>query len=378
MKQQAIIYEPWAKGLVHNQFLKCFLIMISEIYDEVIFMGDDSVIIELKKNEYKNVFFKSVSIVDCETLKGKIIALYKEKKNIKLVKKIANDDDIFITCGIPYSMYWSNKLFKKNQLYYVMHGGLEYIEKKISPTKLYFYLKKELYRLPKNCKLIVLGDSIKDNLIKKLDFLKERIISMDHPYLSSGILNSEIEKKTNSSIKIGTIGVATPEKGNMSIIDISNFLRHSNYDNIELYHIGKLHTDLSILKNYVYLPFDSQELVDSLNFNNEIHKLDYFLYLYPSSNYKYTASGALFDALVHGKPIVAIKNDFFEYFFNKYPGIGFLYNNIEELCEGIVHLPLVGSYKYNEMAEKCKMTLQSVSPYVLAKGLKYNLDGNQC
>ena len=376
--KRAVVYEPWAKGLVHSQFLKCFLIMISEIYDEVIFVGDDSVIIELKKNDFKNISFKSVSIVNCETLKGKFTSLLKEKKNIKLLKNISNNNDIFITCGIPYTIYWCNKLLKANKLYYVMHGGLEYVEKKISPIKLYYYLKKQLNNLSENSKLIVLGDSIKDNLTKKLEFLKDSIISIDHPYLSSDSFENKNEKKSNNSIKIGTIGVATLEKGNMDIIDISKFLKQRKFDNIELYHIGKINAELQIIKNYVHLPFDSQDLIESSSFNEEIHKLDYFLFLYPSSNYKYTASGALFDAFVHGKPIVAIKNDFFEYFFNKYPGIGFLYDSIEDLCEGILKLPQIDSFEYNYMVKMCKITLQNVSPYVLAETLKCKLGDDRC
>ena len=164
----------------------------------------------------------------------------------------------------------------------------------------------------------------------------------------------------------------------MDIIDISKFLKQRKFDNIELYHIGKINAELQIIKNYVHLPFDSQDLIESSSFNEEIHKLDYFLFLYPSSNYKYTASGALFDAFVHGKPIVAIKNDFFEYFFNKYPGIGFLYDSIEDLCEGILKLPQIDSFEYNNMVKMCKITLQNVSPYVLAETLKCKLGDDRC
>ena len=41
--------------------------------------------------------------------------------------------------------------------------------------------------------------------------------------------------------------------------------------------------------------------------DNEISKLDYVIFLYPEGSYKYTASGALFDAINQEKQILALK-----------------------------------------------------------------------
>lgn len=46
-----------------------------------------------------------------------------------------------------------------------------------------------------------------------------------------------------------------------------------------------------------------------------VKKLDFILYLYPTDSYQLMASGAILDALSLQKPIIALKNDYFDYIF---------------------------------------------------------------
>lgn len=376
MRKNAIIYEPWAKGVVHYQFIKCFLIMISECYDEVIFIGHDSLVLKLKNECFKGVSFYSINIVNFDSKIGKLFSYIKESQNVKFLKKISFDCDIFITYTVPYTLFWCKKLLLKNPIYYVMHGGFEYFSKKLLPTNYFFYLRKEVCKMQQNANLIVLGDSIKNNIINNFIGFKNRILSIEHPYLPFKNTNNKVICEEKSKLKIGTVGCASIAKGNLSIMKIFDFLLSKNVNSIELYHIGKIPKELNILEKYISTPLKSEELIGEDEFNSEISKLDYCLYLYPSDTYKFTASGALFDALVHSKPIIALKNDYFEYFFNKFPGIGFLYDSIEELCEGLLVLPLFSSDEYKKMVEKCKITLNSVSPYILKESFLIEMKKN--
>ena len=283
--------------------------------------------------------------------------------------------DIYGTCGIPYTMFWCRKLLKNTPIFFIMHGGLEFLEKKISPLKLYYYIKSELLKLSDKHNLILLGESIKNNLLLNFPSLNKKAISIDHPYLPLASFSAKDKTDEVGLIKIGSVGIATYEKGSNSLIEIITFLNDKKITNIEVSHVGRVSNELKVLTNYIRIPFQTNEMIPSHDFNKELEKLDYFLYLYPSDNYKYTASGALLDALVHGKPIIALKNDYFNYFFSKYTGIGFLFDSVQDLCEGLTKLPSTNSNEYNFMVENEIKTLESLSPLVvkndLLKGLKY-------
>ena len=64
-----------------------------------------------------------------------------------------------------------------------------------------------------------------------------------------------------------------------------------------------------------------------------IEELDIILFLYPCNSYKLMASGAILDALSMQKPIIALKNDYFEYIFKKYSAFGYLFDSIDEIIE---------------------------------------------
>jgi len=63
-----------------------------------------------------------------------------------------------------------------------------------------------------------------------------------------------------------------------------------------------------------------------------IQKLDIILFFYSKTSYKLIASGAIMDAINMRKPILAIKNDYFEYIFRKFGRFGFLVNSVEEMA----------------------------------------------
>ena len=65
-------------------------------------------------------------------------------------------------------------------------------------------------------------------------------------------------------------------------------------------------------------------------FETHIKGLDYILYLYPTDSYKFTASGAIMDALKMHKPILSLHNDFFDQLIGNHP-IGYMGNAVEDL-----------------------------------------------
>ena len=183
--QRAIIYEPWAHNTAHFEFIKAFIKTVSLLYEKVTFIGEQSLVNYLRTvPEIMNMDFRIFKITTYNTLKGKLFAIPHEIYNIKRIKHFAKNADIFFSFGAPHSMLIAEKILKKQRVYYVQHIALQAIHENLGITKLNHYVLPAIQELPKKHKLIVLGDSIKSNLLKDITTLSpNQVISIDHPFL---------------------------------------------------------------------------------------------------------------------------------------------------------------------------------------------------
>lgn len=376
--KKAVIYEPWAHGEAHAEFNKAFLQTLSFLYDELYFFGEAEHCTFLKQHDYnRSIQFHSIKITDYESLKGKCFSLFREFKNIKYIKKIAVGADIFFSYGATHSMLIAETLLRDKPVFYVQHGQIELLTKRLSCLNLNHYLPLALKKLPEKHRIIVLGDFIKSNLEKIVPELAGKVLSIDHPFIKTVASISLSEKRKGSVIRVGTIGVGTKDKGIEQLNDIALYARRHD-ENIQFYHIGRIYDDVSINESLVNLPIKSNGLIPRELFLQNISELDYVLFLYPKNSYKLTASGAIFDALLLGKPIVAIKNDYFEYLFSKNPNIGILCEDIEILKQKVCSLPPVDSEAFKFFSQQSFITLEYFSPKNVAKELKSQLGATSC
>ena len=370
--EKVIVYEPWAKNNVHYEFIKNFILSLSYIYKEIVFYGHESIICLLKKDLIElNICFVPISLVNCETLFGKITCLNKEKRNISLIKRNNSTNyPVFVTCGMPYTFFCFRKVLNNAKVYYVLHGGLEVLENPVGIFKLMHYLVSSIRKLPDNSKIIVLGNSIRKNFLHYFPNFDKRIFAIDLP-CSKIPTNNETNVKSEN-IKIGSIGIAQKEKGNYLLKDLALFVQEKKL-NIGIYHVGKMFKDLFYLEKFVYLPLPKEGLASREDFSKAAMELDYFLYFYDKSKYKLTASGALFDAFIYRKPIIALRNDYFEDIFNRFPGIGYLCDNFDEMKEKLLSLPANDSFEYKNMQDKETEALLSFDPKIISEQIRINL-----
>ena len=99
-------------------------------------------------------------------------------------------------------------------------------------------------------------------------------------------------------------------------------------------------------------------------------KLDYILFLYPRNSYKLVARGAIFDAFKFGKPVIALKNDYFNYLVSKGQKFGYFFDTIDELKSFFHALPSVDSAEYNEFSKNSKNMLSFFSPKIVSEQLQ--------
>lgn len=235
-----------------------------------------------------------------------------------------------------------NMLLQK-KIIFLMHGELELQYNKYIP----FYKPTRWYRTFHNISfryllshssayILVLGDSIKTNLCNLHPQITNHVLSICHPY----IINNELtpnKSPINKPLTIGTIGLMNRAKGVEKLIELSQLLSEEIKRNeVEIMSIGKV-TDIDINKYKQINWIGGYNSIPRDIFENHIESLDYILYLYPSTSYKLTASGAILDAIKLKKPIICLANDYFKYIMQN-DIIGYMVNDIYEVSEIIKQL----------------------------------------
>ena len=69
-----------------------------------------------------------------------------------------------------------------------------------------------------------------------------------------------------------------------------------------------------------------------------VKPLHYSVFPYRGEIYQLVASAAFLDAFVFLKPVIALKNPYFDYYFDKIGDIGYLCNNQEDMLKTIISL----------------------------------------
>jgi hypothetical protein len=260
-----------------------------------------------------------------------------------------------------------NKVLKK-KIIIICHGEFELLNKdsrqrlgllaktmKIMATR--FYLNQNI-QISKNLYFIVLGDKILDNLKSLLPMnITEKIFSMELPY----IYDYQKNKVTNRHhvLNLGTIGIVSKGKSIDNLIYLADVFHHEieNKD-ISLSIVGHILVNKQeLLEAKINIAKNDSEL-ERQEFDRQIEQLDYILFFYEKDNYRYTASGAIFDTINYEKPIIALKNDYFEYLFEKYYPIGYLVSSVDEMVP-IIRNILVNKQRIKYPFDKIKKLLSS-------------------
>lgn len=168
-----------------------------------------------------------------------------------------------------------------------------------------------------------LQDKVRKSFINHIE-------SIDHPY----IFSKDIVKKKyeNSSLVFATVGSISASKGLYHFIEFSKKCKNISAD-IAIWHIGKVFGNVDNLINANIFVLNDGNGLSRYELNQQMLKVDYILFFYEQNNYKLTASGAIMDAINFEKPIIALKNDYFEYIFEKFGCFGFLVDSVEQMFD---------------------------------------------
>ena len=275
---------------------------------------------------------------------------------IKQLQQTPNESLIFLstTTGIlGLSKIW----LKKFNTQCIFHSVLANIDELIprNPFNAWFSVRRTFERFKNNkCKIIVLEQNIKNNLLSELPHLKPYVKCIEHP-LPRITLNSNTSQLPAPSIstRISFPGTFSLDKGADDFTLLAETLSHLKQ--FEFRVIGKSTSEIEIKNTNIFTVPPASHLLARSEFNNLIEQSHFIFLGHNPKIYKWAASGVYLDALAFEKPIIARRSDFFENEFEKYGALGILFDSIEQLqsilCQGITN-EQYANYKSNVIRAK--------------------------
>ncbi|RKD90775.1 glycosyltransferase [Mangrovibacterium diazotrophicum] len=385
------LIDSFRHGEEHAPFNAAFIEVISECFktEEIkIFSQKDhlSAIENIQKQNKANESNRSyceVKGIDSKTGTSSLFLSYfiATIQDLKLLLK-SRSKSFFFTTVNPLSLPFVKLLtiLSKKKVCVVIHGELEYLNRENERSlKLQTRLLRKWYRfffwkfLSKNFYYILLGTSIKANLesLAPAHFAKANFLTIDHPYFYN---NRENTLSFSNPVRLGTVGHAAVVKGSHKIFELAKLKEKEILANsFELKIIGHVSPGMREFQNNLVETPENKEFLSRNEYEQKIMALHYIIFFYPSSMYEYIASGAFFDAIKFEKPIIALRNSFFESYFEKYGNLGFLAKNLTEISD---YLQKVDSTIYNEQLSNLKKAKQDLSIKKISERFKTQLENS--
>lgn len=259
-----------------------------------------------------------------------------------------------------------NKAFHRKILIFC-HGEMEYLKADYSFFGIFnrllfrlgrqFFLNKNI-RIEENLKFVVLGESILNNIYKLTPpNISKSFVEIDHPYF----FKNDVKQKNDfirEKLKVGTVGLFYKVKGADEFCEIVSLV---DINKIEFSITGKIFYDITKLQSLnVDIPTNKgMDIVPRDELERRIADLDFILYLYPSESYQLMASGAILDALSLQKPIIALKNNYFEYIFSKFGHFGYLFDSVQDIVNALNSSTLDSVFDYQTIQNK--LSVETIS-----------------
>lgn len=223
-------------------------------------------------------------------------------------------------------------------------------------------------------KIVVPGESIRRRTLVEMPHLESQLHALELAYFFPAP-SEECSVMPTNTIRFGFLGVATRRKG----IDTFFRLAAETYERISM---CELRPEFAVLGPLIERPCREQvncevsvpspnrflPLYEMAELTRCIH---YAVFPYVAEEYQLVASAAFLDAIAHLKPVIALRNPFIEYSFEKMGDIGYLCDSYEEMRD--VVLSILKEFPVARYRRQCENILRGRSifePSVLSSQLR--------
>lgn len=373
------IVEPQCYGVEHSLGNAAFLHLLKEIYpnEKIIFFADNSHLTIVKNI----ALLEEVEYVEIEIPKKGLGSIKRFQRELLLTNYILRNAKNYHVNKILFTSFTTPGLvslkfllvfYNKTKVSIIPHSILEtlYIKKSNNINDIVFNFNFWVKKFKtKRINYIFLGKSIESNLLKIEPNIINYSICFDLPYLYSNFCKIN----DNKCFKIfGYLGSLSTYKGGESFLKLTN----NHFNNLvykpKFQIIGRVVSESlnKCIGDNVQIISPTIDLTRT-EFDLHLSKIDYSVFCFSSSSYKLRASGTIFDSISYLKPIISLRNDFFEYYFDKFGDIGYLCDSIGEM-EQAISLILKGKQeqRYLLQVENLKIAREYLKVQNISKRIK--------
>jgi len=344
MKKKAYIIDVYSKGSYHEVVNQSYLMMVSELYEDVVYIGEKTSCENLQQLldkchfAYDNVKFEKHAFqkIECRNkgLQYLLKILHVSFLDFFYYMSISEDADIFYNnnlFGAILLIQWLS-FGKKNRIFDMCHNEMELIDALAPKSRatlfisVIFSIAFKKIHLSKKFHFILLSPKMVKYFCSYIPTKnKGRIFSMDLSYIRPEN-NIDVENLKNNYFKIGLPGAITPTRGLSILKDI---LGNIQSDDIFFYGISTISEEIED-PHFEALNKDGK-LMPFARYNAYVKSMDALMLLYDINSYKLTASAAILEAIWNEKPIIALKNSYFNYLFETFGEMGVLCDDVGSL-----------------------------------------------
>lgn len=331
------IIEANMTGMQHSYPNGIYVRMLSEL------LKNDNIDLYCSKEHFDNmgieknntnIIFHPIKVVPGnEHMIKKFFIEY--PTTMRILNKTKNKIIIFLSqCpDIQLPVIYKARKWKNKRIIIFTHGELEGLlnKQKWKVWSYPFWISKCFkIDMPDNVFRIVLGKSIK----KYLDdnYGCKNIFYINQPRDGFVDTNDSVPKYKNNLY--GYIGDCSESKGGVTYAKASNYIKENSKSKFMIIGRCLVTIESEEYPNIVRMS-DKNDFLPLDEYQQNIEKLTYVCLTYPSDSYKLTASGAVLDAVRLLKPIIYIKNAYFDSIFSGFGDVGYRCENYEEFKETI-------------------------------------------
>ena len=320
---QLRIIDPIARGPFHEVFNAALLAMCTKLFDRVEYRCHPTqracIAQLLERHGYgeglAHVTFRDERVVGREGPVGWICRYaVAALRSVWRLARSQREEAVIFNYNNPLALPLLNLLNRrlKRRVLIVCHGELELLARHRPWWRAQEWFGRILrrmfgrMRLDRNLRFCVLGHSILRNL---QPYLSEEnaplFFAIDHPAFFD---RTPAPPTPHATLRVGSVGQLTPEKGLGRLLDLSQRI------SVPLTVVGRTygfrgHADRPEVR---FVAGAENRFIPRERFEQEAAALDYLLFAYDPDGYRLTASGAILDALNVGRPVITLRNDYFD------------------------------------------------------------------
>lgn len=338
------VLDPLCRGYEHSQINGDYLSVLSHgnEFDKIVFFAEKEHLKSLYIVDYldQNIIFHPISISLTHRL-SVIVANILVLLRIFLISRKSKYPLLIFSCNkFLFIIIRFCSLITQKSFVLFLHNFIFELDNK----RKYFFSLRFMFKFFNNSKIkyVVFGDFVQGNLLSILPQLRKNLYSIDL-IIKENIsfdLNSLKRTETNRIERIYTIGSAGVFSGSKGSFYFLKLI--SDLNEIPLFRFKYAgFIENSILKKFMIKESAFGNPIRSLSnieYNQIFSSFDFLILFYPKSSYRLGFSGIFLDLLKYEVPLIALRNDFFDFYFLKYGKLGWLFEDYDSLLNHLLSM----------------------------------------